>query len=156
MKRIIYFSRFARNLSNKDIDEIGNVASANNLIDDITGVLLCLNDHFYQVIEGEDEKIDQLYASIQRDSRHTNVTCLAAEVGVADRAFPDWSMKTINLDQNTDVLVQPVKVMLRSRHKKRQYVLQRCGEQLGNCGGENAVQLAADHVVDLAGTDAVG
>jgi AcrR family transcriptional regulator len=34
------------------------------------------------------------------------------EDDVEERLFPDWSMKTINLDKSTDVVIQPMKVLL--------------------------------------------
>lgn len=109
MKRITYISRFARDLSAREIQQLGEVAAQNNRRDGITGVLVCSAGVFFQIIEGEDEKIDGLFERIRRDERHQHVLCLKTEFDVPRRAFPDWSMKIFNLDESHDTLMQPLR-----------------------------------------------
>ena len=111
MKRITYVSHLAISDS-AEIEEIGAIASQNNQKNNITGVLICFGGLFFQIIEGEEEIITRLYEKIFTDTRHTDVICLKTEGDVKERLFPDWSMKTINLDQVTDVVIQPMKVVL--------------------------------------------
>jgi class 3 adenylate cyclase len=114
MKRLTYISKFERNLSPADIEEIGRVSSRNNQRDGITGVLLCLSGIFFQILEGEEAKIDRLYEKILADPRHTDILCLKMETDVRERMFPKWSMETINLDENNEVLIQPIKTLLQT------------------------------------------
>lgn len=66
-------------------------ARRNNVRDGITGALICRHDIYLQLIEGDADKIDALYAHIRRDDRHLMVTELWR--GMVDaRSFPDWAM----------------------------------------------------------------
>jgi class 3 adenylate cyclase len=114
MKRLTYISKFADQLSDKDIEEIGRVSQKNNKRDNITGVLLCSGGFFYQIIEGDEDPVDRLYEKILKDERHTDILCLKSEENISDRLFPDWSMQTINLDRNTDLLIRPIRTMLQT------------------------------------------
>jgi len=114
LKRITYISRLNAPLSEREVQEIGAISSRNNRELQITGVLISFSGLFFQIIEGEDSAVDWLYAKIARDSRHTDLLCLRAEIDVKERLFPNWSMNVINLDQNTDLLIQPVKMFLQA------------------------------------------
>lgn len=114
MKRLTYISKFSRPLSPEEIQNIGKVSSRNNQRDGITGVLLCLGGIFFQILEGDADKIDKVYEKILTDDRHNEILCLKSETHVADRMFPNWSMETINLDENTDLSIQPIKTLLQT------------------------------------------
>ncbi len=114
MKRLTYISKFSRTLSRDEINAIGRVSSQNNQQANVTGVLLCLGGIFFQILEGDAEKIDRIYERILTDDRHTDILCLKSEMEVEERMFPDWSMQTINLDENTDLLIRPIKVLLQT------------------------------------------
>lgn len=58
----------------------------------ITGLLLCGNDQFFQVLEGEAPLVRQLYARICRDPRHCEVLTLADQA-IERRRFAGWSMR---------------------------------------------------------------
>ena len=113
MKRLTYISK-ASDLTTEQLNNIAEVSIVNNQRDNITGVLLYLNGIFFQVIEGEEEPIDLLYRKILVDDRHTDILCLKTECDVSERIFPSWAMKTINLNQETGVLLQPVKTLLQT------------------------------------------
>ena len=66
-------------------------ARRNNPRDAITGALICRQDVYLQLIEGDLAAIDALFARISRDNRHLAVTLLS-KVEVADRVFPNWAM----------------------------------------------------------------
>lgn len=66
-------------------------ARRNNPRWDITGALICRQDVYLQLIEGDAAAIDMLFARISRDDRHLAVTVLN-RAEVADRVFPDWAM----------------------------------------------------------------
>jgi adenylate cyclase len=112
MKRLTYISRFSRNLTSAEIEKIGKISQQNNQARNITGVLLCLGGMFFQILEGEAEDIDEIYTRILDDPRHTDILCLKSEINVTERLFPKWSMQTIDLEQNTDLIIQPIKTLL--------------------------------------------
>ena len=114
MKRITYISRISHPLSIKEIEAIGNISSQNNLQVNITGLLVYFEKLFFQIIEGEDKEVDQLFKKIGKDPRHSDILRLKTEYEVRERLFPTWSMKTINLDHNVDELLRPIKILLQS------------------------------------------
>ena len=114
MKRLTYISRLSKPLSQAEIEEIGMISGRNNQPNNITGVLIYVSGLFFQIIEGEGNRINRLYEKILSDERHTDILCLKTEYDVRERLFPDWSMKTVNLDKSTDVLIRPIRVLLRN------------------------------------------
>ena len=58
----------------------------------ITGVLLYSEGDIMQVLEGEAERVQALFATIAGDGRHRDVTKLA-DGPVDQRVFADWSMR---------------------------------------------------------------
>lgn len=66
-------------------------ARRNNPRRAITGALICRQDIYLQLIEGDAVAIDALFERIARDDRHLAVTLLN-RADVADRMFPDWAM----------------------------------------------------------------
>ena len=114
MKRIVYISKLSPNTPSAEIQKIATVSSKNNEKIHITGILLYLGGFFFQVIEGETEQVESLYRKILVDARHTDILCLKTEYDVTERLYPNWAMKTINLDEMTDVFIQPVKSLLKT------------------------------------------
>lgn len=114
MKRITYISRLTRPLTIDEIETIGVVSSRNNQKVNITGLLVYFEKMFFQIIEGDDHAVDQLFRKIWKDQRHKDILRLKTEYEVSERLFPTWSMKTINLDHNTDELIRPIKILLQT------------------------------------------
>jgi len=112
MKRLTYISKAAPHINSQALQEISQISSRNNQQQDITGILIFLGGYFYQVLEGESAKIDTLYAKIAKDERHTDLLCLKAEYPVKQRLFAEWSMNAINLDEQTGLVIEPVKTLL--------------------------------------------
>jgi adenylate cyclase len=112
LKRITYVSRFAKPFSEAELEKLGEVSSKNNRKLDITGVLMTSGGIFFQILEGPEEAVDQVYAAISADSRHTDLVVLELELDISVRNYPDWSMKTINLDASSHVRLLPLKVMM--------------------------------------------
>ena len=80
--------------------KILTVATKENSKHNITGVLICVRDMFFQIIEGKTADIEQLFANIVNDSRHNNVACVDKSYFESedDRMFPSWDMKSIEVD----------------------------------------------------------
>lgn len=66
-------------------------ARRNNPRHAITGALICRQDVYLQLIEGDAAALDALFERISRDDRHLDVTLLNRGE-VANRLFPDWAM----------------------------------------------------------------
>jgi class 3 adenylate cyclase len=114
MKRLTYISKNSQPLTKNEVDDIAKVSQTNNSREGITGVLLFCGGIFFQILEGEDDCIDRLYQKITIDDRHCEILCLKSELNVSDRRFPDWSMEVIVLDENNDILLQPIKILLQT------------------------------------------
>ena len=113
LKRIKYVSRFDQPLSEEAIRAIGEQSQANNERLGLTGVLMASGGLFYQVLEGPAEAVDEVYAKIVADGRHTDLLLLSSEDNVT-RTFPDWSMKTVNLDAAAHVRLFPLKALIKA------------------------------------------
>ncbi len=87
----IYASAANHALDDAARRELLRVARSNNERLGITGMLLYVDDSFFQILEGEAEVVDELFLHIAGDPRHSNVTEIIREP-VVRRAFPDWSM----------------------------------------------------------------
>ncbi len=92
---ISYFSR--SNLVGSDdeikaeIDNILQIAQQKNQAAGVTGALLYSGGYFIQVLEGEEAAVEEIFESIQCDTRHRDVAVLSHEY-VDERNFPHWSM----------------------------------------------------------------
>jgi len=122
MKRIRYVSQFAKDMSLEDIDGLIAGAAKKNARLDITGIIMSSGRIFFQVIEGPDAHIDDVYEYIVKDHRHRDVLLLDSETGVSERFFPDWSMKRIGLDDDSNERLAPVRAMLSTVIEKRKEV----------------------------------
>lgn len=111
VKRIRYVSRFEKPLSEAEITSIGEQSRANNERAGLTGLLMASGGLFYQVLEGPAEAVDETYAKIVEDGRHTDLLLLSTETEV-ERRFPKWSMETINLDAASYVRLFPLKALI--------------------------------------------
>lgn len=105
MRRLVYLSRFSRDLAPEEIQSIGKKSQGRNRGSGITGFLVCLGDIFFQVLEGSDTAVTELYKEkIQKDDRHKDVVCLRNETFESGRMFPEWDMKVIDLNDPAEKL----------------------------------------------------
>ena len=114
MKRITYISSYANAMDASQLEQLGELAAKKNESLGVTGVLMASGGLFYQVIEGPEDHVDELYDTIKRDGRHTNLLLLSSEDDVAERLFPEWSMELINLDASSHVRLYPLKALIKS------------------------------------------
>lgn len=112
LKRITYVSRFAKPFSESELEKLGELSARNNKEVDVTGVLMTSGGVFFQILEGPAEAVDRIYSAIAADPRHTHIVVLELEHDIAARNYPDWSMKTIDLDAASHVRLLPLKVMM--------------------------------------------
>jgi hypothetical protein len=122
MKRIKYVSRYTKPLTESELEDLGRGAAAKNAELGVTGVLMASGGLFYQVIEGPPEAVDELFATIEGDERHTDVLVLDTEEGVTSRLFPEWSMEVVNLDAASHVRLMPLKVLMLAVYDQQKLV----------------------------------
>ena len=89
--RRIYISTATRPMTEVDLTHILNVSRRNNATDDITGLLVYHDGHFFQTLEGTKAKIEECYARIALDPLHKDIR-LIHDAGAQERAFAGWDM----------------------------------------------------------------
>ncbi|MGI4742678.1 MAG: BLUF domain-containing protein [Janthinobacterium lividum] len=94
---VLYCSRAAHPPTEADLQGILNWSHTYNAQHRITGLLLYSDGRFLQLIEGPETVIRALYARIQQDLRHTQVTTLSDGPG-PQRWFADWHMAFGHVD----------------------------------------------------------
>lgn len=95
----MYISASKKDISGQELEAILSVARENNTKMGVSGLLLYVEGHFLQYLEGEQSVVEQLYRRIEKDSRHSGVMRLFA--GLYDRRiFADWSMGFHRLDKD--------------------------------------------------------
>jgi len=97
--RLIYASRSAKPINDEMIKSILDQSGRYNVDAGITGVLcVCHGNVFMQALEGGRDEVNQLYARLVRDARHTDLTLLDyAEI--RERRFSSWRMGRADLDK---------------------------------------------------------
>lgn len=86
-------------------EELGGLFSAarsNNKRLQITGALLCVDDCFVQVLEGDETAVRALLAHITGDPRHESVELLDSGP-MEQRVFSRWAMARVAEDGEPDI-----------------------------------------------------
>jgi hypothetical protein len=91
MIHIVYLSKAVHPLSDADLQHLLDQCHRNNLRLGVTGILFYSHGHIAQLMEGEAEVLEPLYARIAQDGRHSDVHKLVHKT-IKARSFPDWSM----------------------------------------------------------------
>lgn len=92
MLTILYRSDAATLLPFSELMAICIESARRNRMLGITGFLVEHEGTFLQVLEGEEEAVDALYARIREDTRHRNVELLLRERRGTGRSFGFWAM----------------------------------------------------------------
>lgn len=94
MFAIAYASNANCSFDEEQLQDLAAQAAARNAQIDITGYLFFRSGQFFQYLEGEEQSVRTLLASIQRDDRHDVFRCI--ELGTIDqRNFADWRMRYV-------------------------------------------------------------
>ncbi len=70
LERIIYTSKAAESLQERDVFAIIRTAHNRNSTYNLTGALLFVDGYFLQVLEGEAFRLRDRFQSIEQDTRH--------------------------------------------------------------------------------------
>jgi hypothetical protein len=94
---LVYVSSASSLFSREEIDEILADSHRNNAGLGVSGILLYKDGNLMQLLEGDEEVVESLYAKISRDSRHKGLIRMWDGIET-ERQFPDWSMAFRDLD----------------------------------------------------------
>ncbi|MBA3580976.1 MAG: BLUF domain-containing protein [Gammaproteobacteria bacterium] len=89
--RLIYTSRVTNNIEATVIKDILRVSEQNNMIDNVSGVLLFSSSYFLQLLEGPRRAVNRAYARILVDKRHEDA-CMIRYEPIVSRQFGQWRM----------------------------------------------------------------
>jgi hypothetical protein len=89
--RLVYASTAQSGVDLNEFKRILLQAQANNHRRDLTGMLAFNSKIFLQALEGSRDQINDLYAKLLRDPRHTSVTLLNYKE-IEERHWANWSM----------------------------------------------------------------
>ncbi|WP_298950906.1 BLUF domain-containing protein [uncultured Nonlabens sp.] len=70
---ICYISKAAQELTTQDIKELFKNTSSVNNSNKVSGFLLHSINNFFQVLEGEERHLKNLFEKIQEDTRHSDI-----------------------------------------------------------------------------------
>lgn len=91
LMQLIYVSTAREEYGDDVLEKILASAVANNLRQQITGMLLYADGGFLQVLEGEAAAVEETFARIVCDPRHHSIFEITREP-IADRNFQQWTM----------------------------------------------------------------
>lgn len=86
-----YFSTASAGVTKDDLSRILTASRSNNAKIDVTGMLLLMDQVFFQVLEGGKEAVEALVEKIKANPLHGQMIIVSA-VEREERAFPDWTM----------------------------------------------------------------
>lgn len=103
LTQIIYISRStfvageASNGIEPNVARILMKSRINNKKNGLVGVLYFGDGCFFQCLEGETAAVEELYAKLLQDPRHTDLKIISQKV-IKDFSFAEWAMKYVPLD----------------------------------------------------------
>ncbi len=102
---IIYRSHLREDAPLKALEDMVTAANINNRRSDVTGILLFNGHHFFQLLEGPEEQVKEIYRCICNDPRHHNIVELMCDYAPA-RRFGKVGMELFDLQKHerNDVL----------------------------------------------------
>lgn len=99
LNRLIYKSTAKqKSLEDKVLSDLVSQCSSNNKSRGINGLLLLSDNRFLQVLEGPSKFLNELYQSIIKDDRHSEVQLMQYE-SISEPSFSDWNMRLIDLSK---------------------------------------------------------
>jgi len=89
--QLIYTSRATDKMTDAALLEILSRAQSKNDQRRLSGILVFHKGAFMQLLEGDEKEVKEIFAHIQQDTRHTEVTVVYAKENQA-RCMPAWFM----------------------------------------------------------------
>lgn len=94
---LAYESQASVPFTESDLLDLLGLSRTKNAELGITGTLLYRRGTFLQVLEGDRDRVEDLYATISDDPRHHAVDTVLVE-DRSERRFPDWTMGFADVD----------------------------------------------------------
>lgn len=98
---ISYVSTANKDLQEQDVNHIMDQTRKFNKSEDITGILLYNERNFFQLIEGEEKTVKDLYKKILLDTRHEDIIQFLEKI-VSRPSFDGYLTDFITDDQKYD------------------------------------------------------
>jgi Sensors of blue-light using FAD len=140
MLQIVYTSTANQEFSSADLERLLAGARRRNKTVGVTGMLVFHDGIFLQALEGEKRAVNEIFASIQGDARHYDLTVLHRGPGREQRVFGDWSVGFTDFTSATDLLKGVMRLNERLRIKDLDGP--RAIELLAACGDEDMLKAA--------------
>ena len=96
--QLVYTSEATAPISPAELERILAVSRERNAAAGVTGMLICSEQSFYQVLEGEADDVEAVYARIARDPRHRSLRRIVSEP-IARRGFAEWAMGSAKVSE---------------------------------------------------------
>lgn len=77
--------------SPSELQELLDKCRLNNAKLDVTGILLYKDGSFFQILEGDETVVKNLFETIAKDKRHKRTTKIIVEP-IEERSFANWTM----------------------------------------------------------------
>ncbi len=91
MIHLVYVSSATRAMSEADLLCLLEQSRNRNKRQNVTGMLLYTGGNYFQVLEGEEKDVDEIYEAIVCDERNNGHIVILKE-NINDRTFLKWSM----------------------------------------------------------------
>lgn len=105
MRGIVYVSEALTYFDNMSLESLAAQAAAYNFEKGISGYLYFEKDRFVQYVEGDEDAVDELIATIKRDERH-RIVYLVVEDNLEERRFPSWHMRQLSRQELAEVKLE--------------------------------------------------
>jgi hypothetical protein len=102
---LMYYSNITPGIKPDEVANIFRTAQRRNSDRGISGVLYSDGKRFLQVIEGSRREVSQVFATIQKDPRHQDIT-VASCSEIAEREFDEWSMGLMKRDSAVKAILK--------------------------------------------------
>ncbi len=100
----VYCSRAAVGVDDAEVNRLIEWSQRHNLTCGITGVLVFGSGVFFQWIEGPEDEVRKLMASLHKDPRHYDIVSLEQSEEKRERLYPNWQMERVSADDIREVL----------------------------------------------------
>ena len=100
----VYASAAVRHFEASELTALLQAARQHNEGAGLTGMLLYTEGSFFQVLEGAPDTVEALYAKIELDQRHEQVTKIVSEA-IPHRSFANWTMGFSQVSRNELALI---------------------------------------------------
>jgi hypothetical protein len=91
MIHLIYVSSATRGMSEEELLSLLEQSRSRNIRQNVTGMMLYAGGNFFQVLEGDEKDVEEIYEAIVSDERNKGNIVIVKE-NINARTFPDWSM----------------------------------------------------------------